>query len=72
MELSDLPGLSATLIGVAPVLLATGSILIRHGRRNLHRGCMRAAFGTSTLFLVSYLDYHANVGSVAFTGQGAV
>lgn len=33
---------------------------------------MLAAFACSTLFLVSYLTYHAQVGSVRFTGQGAV
>ena len=33
---------------------------------------MLGAFGTSTLFLVSYLIYHANVGSVAFTGTGPI
>ena len=72
MDLTDLPGLNATLNGIAAALLATGYVLIRRGRRNLHRACMLAAFGTSTLFLVSYLVYHANVGSVAFAGQGAV
>ena len=33
---------------------------------------MLTAFGSSTLFLISYLIYHANVGSVAFTGKGLV
>src|SRR5438034_3055884 len=33
---------------------------------------MRTAAGTSTLFLVFYLAYHAKVGSVRFTGQGPV
>lgn len=33
---------------------------------------MLLALGTSTLFLVSYLVYHYNVGSVRFTGEGAV
>jgi uncharacterized membrane protein YozB (DUF420 family) len=33
---------------------------------------MLAAFATSTLFLISYLIYHANVGSRPFTGQGAI
>jgi uncharacterized membrane protein YozB (DUF420 family) len=33
---------------------------------------MLAAAGTSLLFLVSYLIYHAQVGSVRFTGQGPV
>jgi uncharacterized membrane protein YozB (DUF420 family) len=31
---------------------------------------MLAAFGCSILFLVSYLIYHFQVGSVAFKGQG--
>jgi putative membrane protein len=33
---------------------------------------MLAAAVTSTLFLVSYLGYHARVGSIHFTGRGAV
>lgn len=33
---------------------------------------MLAAFVTSSLFLTSYLIYHYQVGSVAFTGQGWV
>ena len=33
---------------------------------------MIAAFGTSSLFLASYLIYHAQVGSVPFTRQGFV
>ncbi len=32
---------------------------------------MLAALTTSSLFLVSYLVYHFQVGSVRFTGQGA-
>ena len=31
---------------------------------------MLAALGCSILFLVSYLIYHYQVGSVAYTGQG--
>jgi uncharacterized membrane protein YozB (DUF420 family) len=33
---------------------------------------MLAAFTTSTLFLISYLVYHAQVGSVHFRGTGAI
>ena len=33
---------------------------------------MIAAFATSCLFLVSYLIYHSQVGSVRFTGQGTI
>ena len=31
---------------------------------------MLSAFTTSTLFLISYLSYHYQVGSVPFKGQG--
>ena len=31
---------------------------------------MLSAFGTSVLFLISYLVYHYNVGSVPFEGRG--
>jgi len=31
---------------------------------------MLAAFGCSSLFLISYLVYHFQVGSVGFKGQG--
>lgn len=33
---------------------------------------MLSAFGTSVLFLISYLVYHYNVGSVPFEGRGWV
>ena len=33
---------------------------------------MIGAFATSTLFLISYLIYHANVGSKPFLGQGPI
>lgn len=70
MELTDLPALNAGLNTVAAVLLAVGYGLIRQGRAQAHRACMLAAFGVSTAFLASYLVYHFNVGSVAYTGQG--
>ncbi|RMG42799.1 MAG: DUF420 domain-containing protein, partial [Methanobacteriota archaeon] len=35
-----------------------------------HKKCMIAALISSFLFLTSYLIYHYQVGSVAFTGQG--
>lgn len=37
-----------------------------------HRACMIAALTVSSLFLISYLIYHAQVGSVRFQGQGWV
>ena len=54
------------------VLLVVGYVLIRARRIEQHRRVMIAAFVTSSLFLVSYVIYHAQVGSVRFTRQGFV
>ena len=72
MSVHDLPAVNATLNAVSGVLLMTGYVLILNGRREQHRLCMLAAFATSTLFLTSYLIYHAQAGSVPFTRQGFV
>ncbi len=72
MEIADLSTVNATLNGLSAVLLVAGYVLIRQRRVRQHRACMLGAFGTSSLFLISYLVYHANVGSVPFTGEGAV
>jgi uncharacterized membrane protein YozB (DUF420 family) len=74
-DLSIFPALNATLNGVSAILITTGRALIRSHRRKkvqLHRACMISAVVTSSLFLVSYLYYHAHVGSVRFPGQGWV
>lgn len=71
-DYSLFPALNATLNGICAVLLATGRVLIAQKRIALHRACMIAAFVTSSIFLVSYLYYHAHVGSVRFPGQGWV
>jgi putative membrane protein len=72
MSVHDLPALNATLNGIAGMLLLIGWVLIRSRRIEAHRICMMAAFGASSLFLASYLIYHAQVGSVPFTRQGFV
>jgi uncharacterized membrane protein YozB (DUF420 family) len=69
---NDLPAVNATLNGVAGVLLLIGFLLIRSRNITLHRRFMIGAFITSALFLVSYVVYHAQVGSVRFTRQGFV
>jgi uncharacterized membrane protein YozB (DUF420 family) len=67
-----LPAVNATLNAIATGFLAVGWVFIRRRDVQRHRRCMIAAFVTSTLFLVSYLVYHANAGSVPFTGQGVI
>jgi uncharacterized membrane protein YozB (DUF420 family) len=72
-DLSIFPALNATLNGASAVLITAGRALIRSHFRNrvhMHRICMISAVATSTLFLASYLYYHAHVGSVRFPGLG--
>jgi len=70
IEIGLLPAVNATLNALSGILLFTGYTLIRRRQINAHRNCMLAAFGTSSLFLISYLVYHANAGSRPFPGQG--
>ena len=70
MSVADLPTLNALLNGTAALLLLAGWWNIRHGRIDVHRRFMIAAFVTSALFLASYLVYHAQAGSRAFSGTG--
>jgi len=72
LSFTDLPTVNAILNGAAATLLVTGFFLVRSGRREAHRKVMTAAFACSVLFLVSYLVYHAEAGSVRFRGTGAV
>jgi uncharacterized membrane protein YozB (DUF420 family) len=47
-----------------------GYILIRQKKIDAHRKVMLTAFGTSVLFLICYLVYHAQVGSVHYQHTG--
>jgi uncharacterized membrane protein YozB (DUF420 family) len=71
-DVRALPALNAVLNGTSAALLVAGFLLVRRRRVVAHRACMLSAFGVSTLFLVSYLVYHAQAGSVAFTGRGPI
>lgn len=70
MGVSDLPLVNALLNGTSAVLLLAGYQRIRAGKKESHRKFMIAALIASGLFLASYLIYHAQVGSVKFTGEG--
>jgi uncharacterized membrane protein YozB (DUF420 family) len=72
IRLEDLPKLNAVLNATAAVLLVCAFILIRRGRREAHKRVMLAAFTVSVLFLISYLTYHAQVGSVHYPHSGAI
>ncbi len=70
LDYAALPTLNAVLNGTSAVLLATARRFIKRGRITMHRRLMLGAVAASSLFLVSYLWYHAHVGSVHFQGQG--
>ncbi|MGD0697259.1 MAG: DUF420 domain-containing protein [Terriglobia bacterium] len=72
VPLSDFPALDATLNASSAVLLTLGYVFIRNKRILAHKFCMLSACGTSTLFLVCYLWYHAHHGVTRFAGQGAI
>ena len=70
MQISDLPALNATLNALSALCLTLGYVFIRRRDRVNHMRAMLAALGTSAIFLVSYVVYHANAGSRPFPGTG--
>ena len=72
MDLRQLPTLNAFLNALAAALLIRGWLLIRRREIQAHRKTMLAAFSVSVLFLVSYLIYHYDVGSVKFLKTGPI
>lgn len=68
----DLPAVNATLNATATVLLIWGYTLIRRRKIQTHRKVMVAAFSASVLFLISYLVYHSQVGTVHFQKTGPI
>ena len=72
MNDSILPHLNAALNAASFLLLVAGFYFISRRRVYAHRACMLAALAVSCLFLVSYVVYHAQYGSVRFQGQGFV
>ena len=71
IDYAVLPTVNATLNAVSGVFLLVGYILIRRRQINAHRNAMLGAFTSSTLFLISYLLYHAHAGSRLCDRHGA-
>ena len=67
-----LPHFQAILNTSAALFLGTGYYFVRSGNRQAHRNCMITALAISSVFMVSYLTYHAKVGYMPFAGQGAI
>ena len=72
MELSKLPSVNAALNAMSAFFLVLGYIFIRQRAIKAHTMCMVSAFGTSTLFLISYIYYHLHHGRTPFQGEGFI
>ena len=72
MPLEQLPALNAALNASSAFLLIVGYVLIRQRAITAHTMAMLGACVTSTLFLISYLYYHAHHGATRFPGQGFI
>lgn len=64
--IEKLPALNAVLNSLSALLLCSGYLAIRRGRRDLHIRLMVAALSASVLFLASYLTYHYLQGSTKY------
>jgi putative membrane protein len=71
-DVSFLPAVNASLNALAATLLLAGFVAIKQNRWRVHRFFMVAAFAASSLFLVSYLVYHAVHGDTRYAGSGAM
>ena len=58
LDVSVLPFVNATINSITTILLLYGYYLIINRKIDAHKNVMLTCFGTSTLFLVSYVVYH--------------
>ena len=72
MTYHDIPTLNAALNATATVLITLGFVFIKQGKREAHKRVMIAAFFVSVAFLICYLFYHAQVGSVHYPHTGFI
>ncbi len=70
LDVSGLPVFHATLNLACALLLVFGVWAVLRGKIAAHRAAMVGAFLLSTVFLLSYVTYHAQVPSTPFGGEG--
>jgi uncharacterized membrane protein YozB (DUF420 family) len=72
LSVQDLPALNAVLNATAAVLLVSAYVMIRKRRIQAHKRLMITAFSVSTVFLISYLTYHALAGIMYYRHTGVI
>ena len=70
MDLSLFPPLNAGLNATSALLIILGFIFIKQNAWTGHALCMCLALLVSSLFLVSYIYYHAHHGATPFPHHG--
>lgn len=68
IPVASLPGLNACLNTLSFVFLLAGWRFVKARRLEAHRNAMLGAVASSTIFLASYLYYHAHAGHVVYRG----
>ena len=72
MDFTVLPTLNAILNSTSAILVVVGVYFIKRKNITAHKRCIFAAIGVSVIFLISYLVYHFQVGSVRFDGNAPI
>jgi putative membrane protein len=72
IDVSFLPHLNAVLNSATAVCLGIGYYFIKTKNIALHKTMMITAFVLSSLFLISYVVYHAFVASTSYPGSGFI
>lgn len=72
VDLTILPFLNAVFNSFTFVFLVAALVTIRQKNIKLHKTFILSAFATTTLFLLSYVTYHAMAESTPFGGEGSI
>ena len=64
MTVSEIPTLNAALNATATVLILTGFVLIKQGKKEAHRAAMLTAGAVSAIFLVGYVTHKVLIRGV--------
>ena len=67
-----LPHINAVFNSITSLCLIAGFVAIKNKNIKVHRSLMMTAFVLSSLFLISYVLYHASVPSTKFGGEGLI
>ena len=72
LDLTFLPMLNAVFNSFTTVFLITALYFIKKKNIRMHRRFVFAAFGSTALFLITYLTYHSLAPSTSFGGEGLI